>query len=49
MSELVLLGARLLDPATGRLLPHTALAAAGGRISRLGDDREVRPPRPRAP
>ena len=42
MSELVLLGARLLDPATGRRLPHTALAAAGGRISRLGDDREVR-------
>jgi len=42
MSELVLLGARLLDPATGRRLPHTALAAVGGRISRLGDDREVR-------
>jgi len=42
MNELVLLGARLLDPATGRRLPHTALAAAGGRISRLGDDREVR-------
>jgi predicted amidohydrolase YtcJ len=42
MSELVLLGARLLDPATGRLLPHTALAAVGGRISRLGDDGEVR-------
>jgi len=42
MSELVLLGARLLDPVTGRLLRSTALAAAGGRISCLGDDREVR-------
>ena len=41
MSELVLLGARLLDPVTG-LQGHTALAAAGGRISGLGDDREVR-------
>ena len=41
MSELVLLGARLLDPVTG-LQGHTALAAAGGRISCLGDDREVR-------
>ena len=42
MSELVLLGARLLDPVTGRLLRHTALAADGGRISCLGEDRDVR-------
>ncbi|MCX4745905.1 amidohydrolase [Kitasatospora sp. NBC_01287] len=41
-TDLVLLSARLLDPATGRLLPHTALAAADGRITHLGDDRELR-------
>ncbi|MFB7595583.1 amidohydrolase [Streptomyces sp. NPDC056160] len=40
--DLVLLSARLLDPGTGSLLPHTALAAGGGRITYLGDDREVR-------
>ncbi|MFF8595359.1 amidohydrolase [Streptomyces sp. NPDC015220] len=40
--DLVLLSARLLDPGTGGLLPHTALAAGGGRITHLGDDREVR-------
>jgi predicted amidohydrolase YtcJ len=40
--DLVLLSARLLDPGTGLLLPHTALAAGGGRITHLGDDREVR-------
>jgi predicted amidohydrolase YtcJ len=40
--DLVLLSARLLDPGTGELLPHTALAAGGGRITCLGDDREVR-------
>ncbi|MGV9454530.1 amidohydrolase [Streptomyces sp. NPDC003635] len=39
---LLLLSARLLDPVTGRLLPHTALAAADGRIAALGDDREIR-------
>ncbi|MFD9124702.1 amidohydrolase [Kitasatospora sp. NPDC059571] len=39
--DLVLLSARLLDPATGRLLPQTALAAGAGRITRLGDDREI--------
>ncbi|GAA1936902.1 amidohydrolase [Kitasatospora viridis] len=40
--DLVLLSARLLDPGTGRLLPQTALAAAGGRIAALGDDRGIR-------
>lgn len=40
--DLVLLSARLLDPGTGELLPHTALAAGGGRITHLGDDREIR-------
>ncbi|MFC8715068.1 amidohydrolase [Streptomyces sp. NPDC057197] len=41
--DLVLLSARLLDPGTGSLLPHTALAAGGdGRITHLGDDREIR-------
>ncbi|WP_082015124.1 amidohydrolase, partial [Streptacidiphilus jiangxiensis] len=40
--DLVLLSARLLDPATGTLLPQTALAAAHGVIVALGDDREVR-------
>ncbi|WP_137991436.1 amidohydrolase [Streptomyces vilmorinianum] len=41
-TPLVLLSARLLDPATGHFLPHTALAVSGGRISALGDDREIR-------
>ncbi|WP_329124409.1 amidohydrolase [Streptomyces sp. NBC_01353] len=41
-TSLVLLSARLLDPVTGRLLPESALAVAGGRISALGDDREIR-------
>ncbi|MEU8967994.1 amidohydrolase [Streptomyces monashensis] len=41
-ADLVLLSARLLDPATGGVLPHTALAARDGRISFLGDDREAR-------
>ncbi|PZT70019.1 amidohydrolase [Streptomyces sp. SW4] len=41
-TSLVLLSARLLDPVTGRFLPETALAAAGGRITALGDDREIR-------
>ncbi|MCB5165835.1 amidohydrolase [Streptomyces bambusae] len=40
--RLVLLSARLLDPATGALLPETALAATGGRITALGDDTAVR-------
>ncbi|MFI2643846.1 amidohydrolase [Streptomyces sp. NPDC018610] len=40
--DLVLLSARLLDPDTGALLPHTALAARSGRITHLGDDRELR-------
>ena len=40
--DLVLLSARLLDPVTGRFLPHSALAASGGLITCLGDDREVR-------
>jgi predicted amidohydrolase YtcJ len=41
-TSLILLSARLLDPATGAVLPQTALAAAGGRIAALGDDREIR-------
>ncbi|MFD8142848.1 amidohydrolase [Streptomyces sp. NPDC059708] len=42
-ARLVLLSARLLDPATGLFLPQTALAAGeDGRILALGDDREVR-------
>ncbi|WP_282792495.1 amidohydrolase [Streptomyces sp. CC224B] len=40
--SLVLLSARLLDPATGEFLPGTALAAADGRITALGDDGEIR-------
>ncbi|MFG2333813.1 amidohydrolase [Streptomyces sp. NPDC048604] len=40
--RLVLLSARLLDPVTGLFLPQTALAASGGRIAALGDDREIR-------
>ncbi|MFE2263729.1 amidohydrolase [Streptomyces griseosporeus] len=41
-ADLVLLSARLLDPGTGALLPHTALAAEGGRITFFGDDHEAR-------
>src|SRR5690606_9325546 len=41
-TDLILLSARLLDPGTGRFLPHTALAAADGRITDLGDDRRIR-------
>ncbi|MFL4497391.1 amidohydrolase [Streptomyces sp. VTCC 41912] len=41
-ATLVLLSARLLDPATGTFLPQTALAAADGKITALGDDREIR-------
>ncbi|MFD7395585.1 amidohydrolase [Streptomyces virginiae] len=41
-TSLVLLNARLLDPATGGFLPDTALAAADGRITALGDDHHVR-------
>ncbi|MET9430663.1 amidohydrolase [Streptomyces sp. NPDC003036] len=41
-TSLILLSARLLDPATGAYLPQTALAAAGGRITALGDDPEIR-------
>ncbi|MCZ0204948.1 amidohydrolase [Streptomyces sp. UMAF16] len=41
-ADLVLLSARLLDPGTGRILPHTALAAERGRIAFLGDDRDAR-------
>ncbi|MFI8497108.1 amidohydrolase [Streptomyces sp. NPDC085524] len=41
-TSLVLLSARLLDPVTGALLPETALAASGGRIAALGDDRGIR-------
>ncbi|MEU7576168.1 amidohydrolase [Streptomyces sp. NPDC041068] len=41
-TPLVLLSARLLDPATGGFLPQTALAVSEGRISALGDDRDVR-------
>ena len=42
-TRLVLLSARLLDPGTGAFLPETALAVSDdGRISALGDDREIR-------
>ncbi|WP_069741801.1 amidohydrolase [Streptomyces sp. EN23] len=41
-TSLVLLSARLLDPATGRFLSETALAVSGGRIAALGGDREIR-------
>ncbi|MFF4319221.1 amidohydrolase [Streptomyces sp. NPDC001568] len=42
-TRLVLLSARLLDPATGAFLPQSALAVGeDGRISALGADREVR-------
>ncbi|MGW7413025.1 amidohydrolase [Streptomyces sp. NPDC054863] len=41
-TSLVLLSAGLLDPVSGVLLPQTALAAAEGRITALGDDREIR-------
>lgn len=42
-TRLILLSARLLDPVTGEFLPETALAAsADGRISALGEDREIR-------
>ncbi|MER7624407.1 amidohydrolase [Streptomyces sp. NPDC126503] len=42
-TPLVLHSARLLDPGTGAFLPETALAvSAAGRISALGDDREIR-------
>ncbi|WP_055702119.1 amidohydrolase, partial [Streptomyces silaceus] len=41
-TPLVLLSARLLDPVTGEVLPHSALAVSDGRISALGDDRDVR-------
>ncbi|MEV5613080.1 amidohydrolase [Streptomyces sp. NPDC052225] len=40
--DLVLHSARLLDPATGGFLPHTALAASAGHITALGDDRAIR-------
>ncbi|MFJ8667520.1 amidohydrolase [Streptomyces sp. NPDC093600] len=40
--RLVLLSARLLDPATGTFLPETAVAVSGGRISALGDDGGIR-------
>ncbi|QDQ15831.1 amidohydrolase [Streptomyces spectabilis] len=41
-TSLILLSARLLDPVSGEFLPQTALAAAGGRITALGDAQEVR-------
>ncbi|MDT9696912.1 amidohydrolase [Streptomyces sp. P17] len=41
-TSLILLSARLLDPVTGQYLPHTALAAADGRITALGDDPQIR-------
>ncbi|MFH9069099.1 amidohydrolase [Streptomyces alboflavus] len=41
-TSLVLLSARLLDPVTGELLPQTALAAADGRITALGDAPDIR-------
>ncbi|MFE6054122.1 amidohydrolase [Kitasatospora sp. NPDC056446] len=41
-TSLVLLSARLLDPASGGFLPQTALAVVDGRIAALGDDRTIR-------
>ncbi|MFA7763818.1 amidohydrolase [Streptomyces sp. NRRL S-448] len=41
-TPLVLLNARLLDPATGGFLPDTALAASGGQITARGDDSHIR-------
>ncbi|GAB7187353.1 hypothetical protein ATKI12_7184 [Kitasatospora sp. Ki12] len=41
-TSLVLLSARLLDPASGGFLPQTALAVTDGRIAALGDDRTIR-------
>ncbi|MEU0405069.1 amidohydrolase [Streptomyces sp. NPDC006197] len=42
-TRLVLHSARLLDPGTGAFLTETALAVSDdGRISALGDDREIR-------
>ncbi|AJF64286.1 amidohydrolase [Streptomyces vietnamensis] len=42
-TRLLLLSARLLDPGTGAFLSETALAVSDdGRISALGDDREIR-------
>ncbi|MFD8784986.1 amidohydrolase [Kitasatospora sp. NPDC059599] len=41
-TSLVLLSARLLDPAAGGFLPQTALAVVDGRIAALGDDRTIR-------
>ncbi|WP_406136352.1 amidohydrolase [Streptomyces sp. NBC_01089] len=41
-TSLILLSARLLDPVTGDFLPQTALAAAGGRITALGGNQEIR-------
>ncbi|MGW0550010.1 amidohydrolase [Streptomyces altiplanensis] len=41
-ARLALLSARLLDPATGTVLPQTGLAVTDGRITALGDDREIR-------
>ncbi|QEU98513.1 amidohydrolase [Streptomyces viridifaciens] len=41
-TSLVLLSARLLDPASGGFLPQTALAVVDGRIAALGDDRAIR-------
>ncbi|MFQ6145795.1 amidohydrolase [Streptomyces seoulensis] len=40
--DLILLSARLLDPGTGHLLPHTALASHDGRLTHLGSDSEIR-------
>ncbi|MFF2080247.1 amidohydrolase [Kitasatospora sp. NPDC058162] len=41
-TSLVLLSARLLDPASGGFLPQTALAVVDSRIAALGDDRTIR-------
>ncbi|MFE3872974.1 amidohydrolase [Kitasatospora sp. NPDC059146] len=41
-TSLVLLSARLLDPASGGVLPQSALAVVDGRIAALGDDRTIR-------
>ncbi|MEU4425593.1 amidohydrolase [Actinoplanes sp. NPDC024001] len=40
--DLILLNARLLDPATGQFQPHSSLATHSGQIFAVGDDTDVR-------
>lgn len=41
-ADLVLLSGRLLDPGSGEILPHSALAAGEGQITLIGDDESCR-------